>query len=384
MSINNEEDELFEEVEDVDVSELIEKGEEEGEENTVPGVPPGYRVIREKKDVYTLKDPQGNTKFMCKYCGQLLDRPFDIPRHKRVCPKIPREAVEAREAESVKKKLGIPEKVDIGHETERPIVDKALTPEEEATYERKAKLYQMLVAAPGIKDEKRVKWVCDVFENTESLRNSPETLYFYLKTQFPKLRDKDAEYIVRSVFEDDTGRSAMNMPFFGDFGERREGVHIPRFEDMHRGRDVIGIRPPSENENLTRWAIAQLVELLKDRDRGATSNTVVTQEDIERAREMGRKEAELEFYKHKVEDLEQRVRDILTGKVKLTQTGRSEWDVAGDFLDRAFGVGDRAVAEFAKITRLITAIVLGKRTGMTSDEIYSIVKSEAPEYVGEE
>ncbi|RLI83667.1 hypothetical protein DRP04_00680 [Archaeoglobales archaeon] len=380
--MQEEDEELFEEVEEVDVGELMEEEEEE-EEVKVPGIPPGYKLIREKRDVYSLRDPQGNVKFMCKYCGAILDRPFDIPRHKRVCPKIPREVARAEEMERVKEKLGIPESLEVEHKPEKPIPDKPLTPEEEVTYERKVRLYQLLMNAPGVKDEKRVRWVCDVFENTEALKTSPENLYFYLKSQFPKLGDKDAEYIVRSVFESDSS-SKITVPFFG--GERRESMYVPRFEDIHKphGGPSVGIRPPSQGEDLTRWALEQLFNFITSQGKFIGAGQTITEEDLKKARELGRKEAELEFYKQRLQDVEKKLSDILTGKIKLTQTGRSEWDVAGDFIDRAFNLGDKAVAEFTKLTRLITAIILGKRSGMTSDEIYSLVKAETPEFVEEE
>jgi len=330
-------------------------------------LPEGFELIREKKDVYSVRDKSSKkVVYICKYCGEVMERPFDIPKHMKKCPK--KSEYDTQEISSNKHT----------HDTDfqSQSYSRPLTPEEEEILEKREKLKSMLLYAPGVGDKKRVEWVCNVFENTEQLRKSPEALYYYIKEQFPKMNPKDIEYIVKSIFNINTNVST-DVPFFA----KNESINKPDFDIPTMANEPPIPRMNYGDSNTTlEWIMRQLISMLKEN----ATKTYISEDEIKRAREEGRREAEIEFYKLKIEELESKLDAVLTGKIKLHQTGRTQWDVAQDVIQNIATIAERGISEIGRLTRLITAIVIGKKSGMTNDEIYNLVKSENPELIGEE
>jgi len=328
------------------------------DEETEEEIEEEYKVIGETdKSIHVKKG--GKDFWICKACGEEFSSPFEFGRHWRSCPK----RAEVEESEIGKKPK-----------------DYIPTVEEELRSERAKKLFKLLVQCPGVRRE-NAKWIATMFENTRRLNENPENLYYFLKAHLgQRVNDLDIQYIVRCVFEEQTDMSTSAPLFFDEKKDEK-----PDFSDLRKDTGL-GFSSPlsfhhssppfgSPTLTLTVQDLEKLINIIKNQIGTNNIDIEKLKEDIRREIKL---EAEIESLKKQLEDYKDMMKNILSGDfikhIKRSATGKTEWDVTSEIIDKTYeglrGVG----SELAKLNRLLVILLLGKRRGRTDDELLDLVK----------
>lgn len=352
-------------------------------EDEVNELEPGLKILKETDKTYYVQDVDGRRFWLCKECykqgkKKIFTSPLQIAAHYK------------KEHKVLEDEFG-----DDISEEEPTDDDYVPSTEELLTSEKAKKLKKLLQKAPGIKgqEKKKIDWVCYVFQENKRLNTNPEALHRYLKNQFPKMSDEDIAFIVKTVFQTVENESTYTYDDYDDITEESNtSSESTRYEDTSNYGSYYhqpGFGYGMYSQPFLIRSVDDLIKLFdffeKRSKKGYREDEI--EKRIEEKVELKLMKKQLEEMKETIKHQQKIIENLTSGefisKIIKEQGGWNEYKLAGEILEKidkaATGIG----RELAKTNRLILMLTLGKRRGMTSDEIFDLIKQEFPDYVEE-
>ena len=230
-------------------------------------------VIGESKNCFTVQKDDGTTAYICKFCGNELQRDDLLvhfnPRAKdkeKLCPNIQEKIELDREA----KARQVARQEEMQRERTLTRERRILSPEEEMLEEMATTLQEELNLTPGTRHEK-IDWVVRYFRVNKKAQTDPRELYRVLARTFPNLDDEAINLIVDNVFavrqeymKEHRGYKPIRQQPYGGSG----------FGMMDFDADM----PPSfDPQTFTMWIMYQMWKDMRNNTRTGG----VTREDLE-------------------------------------------------------------------------------------------------------
>ena len=360
------------------------------EDESVNELEPGLKILRETDKSYYVEDADGRKFWMCKECykqgkKKIFTSPLQIAGHYKKEHKVISEDLDE----------------DLEDESEDEHDDSEYVPstEELLTSEKAKKLKRLLLKAPGIKntEKKKIDWVCYVFQENKKLNTNPEALHRYLKSQFPRMSDEDIAFIVKTVFQTFESESMYSYDDYEDLNNESTSSdnETTRYDDLNRHNYYsypgMGFGMHTYPQPFLIRSVDDLIKLFNFFEKRTKPERTYSEDEIEKR---VKEKVELELMKRQLEEMKEMIKqqqeimkNLTSGdfieKIVKRQGEWNEYKLAAEILDKVDRAASGVAKELAKTNRLILMLTLGKKKGMTTDELFDLIKQEFPDYVEE-